>query len=267
MELTKKQALLDYLDWQLSDSSLYFDAEARLFKKECIELFEQNSALRRPSSIQIKNHSEKTLDALKKSSKLSSKSQVLSIKKEKKQIKQKLPIVSDCFNLVDLFSKISKQPLYLNKATLNYTEKKGSCVIVSLYTDGNDLKFPLEREKEILLSKMFNAIEKDINDFTIITLIKSPEIQFLSWKQLAFQLPFLLQEIKLLNFNKIIILGDYLAQLLLRTADDLPELRRKNLFLDNDKQVWVTDDLKNLIQNPKLKKEVWKDLQWIQAQL
>jgi len=123
-------------------------------------------------------------------------------------------------------------------------------------------------EAEQLLTKMLVAIEIDIKDVFVTSLLKCPlpPGHRITRTEVAACRHHLDQQLEITRPDTLFVMGETAAQCLLGVTDNIDVLREQQ-YTCSQRPVWVSYSADDLLCQPENKKKAWLDLQRLQQQL
>lgn len=117
-----------------------------------------------------------------------------------------------------------------------------------------------------LLAKMLKAIRLEAAACYRTNLVKAARPTRATRRDLARLLPWLHAELALVRAPFVLLLGEAIAQAVLKTGKPLEELRQEPFRLEGREFV-VTYHPADLLSREELKRKAWEDLQWLQKRM
>jgi uracil-DNA glycosylase family 4 len=121
-------------------------------------------------------------------------------------------------------------------------------------------------ESGALLAKMLKAIRLDAAACYRTNLVKAVRPTRATRRDLARLLPWLHAELALVRTPFVLLLGEAIAQAVLKTGKPLDELRQEPFRLEG-REFAVTYHPADLLSREELKRKAWEDLQWLQKRM
>ncbi len=149
-----------------------------------------------------------------------------------------------------------------------YGNQKAKLFIVyGMITEKGIITGESSDESVLLLSNMLKAINIKRSDIYTTSFIKCC-VKSIKRKALPTEiiscLPYLEEQIKLINPKILLLVGKQVFASLLKTTEPIEILRKKDLFYKNIK-TFVSLNPSELISNPSLKRPAWEDLKKLQS--
>jgi uracil-DNA glycosylase family 4 len=117
-----------------------------------------------------------------------------------------------------------------------------------------------------LLAKMLKAIHLDATACYRTNLVKAARPTRATRRDLARLLPWLHAELALARAPFVLLMGEAIAQAVLKTGKPLDELRQEPFRLEGREFV-ATYHPADLLSREELKRKAWEDLQWLQKRM
>lgn len=133
--------------------------------------------------------------------------------------------------------------------------------------DADATSGPFAGEEGVLLEKMLRAIKMDPNEMVYASLMKARHLGR-GWarKDMVKLLPWLAAELRILRPQMILAMGEDVAQILARVGQGYEMLRQKSWEFGGFEMAMTLDPARLLAQE-ELKKDAWRDLQWLMQRL
>jgi uracil-DNA glycosylase family 4 len=170
------------------------------------------------------------------------------------------------------------------RASSNQDSKSPLLAVVTMHPESTDIDTLFSGDAGSLWKKMLQAIDIDVEKTYTTSLIKNIDLaRTASWREKNQYIPHLLHELEEIQPSRIILLGEELTQLLLKTGNSLEQLKQQvhsiptfSHFESSLKSsshsiysinTYTLEHPTTLLQYPEKKRSTWEDLQWIQTQL